>query len=111
LRIRRDATLCIDCAKCAKACPATLPVDRLVSIRSAECTWCLECVAVCPAEGALRMSAPGRRAVPAWMMAAAAAALFLGICGCAWWAGNWHTGLPDRVYVDLIPHAREFTHP
>jgi hypothetical protein len=45
------------------------------------------------------------------MMAAAAAALFLGICGCAWWAGNWHTGLPDRVYVDLIPHAREFTHP
>jgi polyferredoxin len=111
LRIRRDATLCIDCAKCAKACPATLPVDRLVSIRSAECTGCLECVAVCPAEGALRMSAPGRRAVPAWMMAAAAAALFLGICGCAWWAGNWHTGLPDRVYVDLIPHAREFTHP
>src|SRR5579864_8680764 len=27
MRIRRDATKCIDCAKCAKACPAALPVD------------------------------------------------------------------------------------
>jgi len=32
LRIRRDANLCIDCGKCARACPAMLPVDRLVSI-------------------------------------------------------------------------------
>jgi len=111
LRIRREASLCIDCAKCAKACPALLPVDRLVSIRSAECTGCLECVAVCPAEGALRMSAPRRRAVPAWMIASAAALLFLGVCGYARWAGYWHTDLPERVYFDLIPHAREFTHP
>src|SRR5208337_75075 len=72
LRIRREASLCIDCAKCSKACPALLPVDRLVSIRSAECMACLECVAVCPADGALRMSAPCSRPVPAWMIASAA---------------------------------------
>ena len=111
LRIRREASLCIDCAKCAKACPALLPVDRLASIRSAECTACLECVAVCPAEGALRMSAPRSRPVPAWMIAATVAVLFLGICGFARWAGYWHTDLPERLYFDLIPHAREFTHP
>jgi len=111
LRIRREASLCIDCAKCAKACPALLPVDQLAIIRSAECTGCLECVAVCPAEGALRMSAPRRRTVPAWMMGAAAAVLFLGICGYARYAGYWHTDLPERVYLDLIPHAREFVHP
>lgn len=34
-RITRDETACIDCAKCAKACPSALPVDRLVEIRSA----------------------------------------------------------------------------
>ncbi|MGD0360598.1 MAG: 4Fe-4S binding protein [Bryobacteraceae bacterium] len=111
LRIRREASLCIDCAKCAKACPAMLPVDKLVSIGSAECTGCLECVAACPAEGALRMSAPGRRPVPAWMIASAAAAIFLAICAYARWAGYWNTELPERVYLDLIPHAREFTHP
>jgi Na+-translocating ferredoxin:NAD+ oxidoreductase RNF subunit RnfB len=60
LRIRRDPSLCIDCAKCAKACPAALPVDRLITIRAAECTGCLECVAVCPAAGALCLSAPAR---------------------------------------------------
>ena len=40
LAIRRDSAVCIDCAKCARACPAALPVDRLVTVRSAECTVC-----------------------------------------------------------------------
>ncbi|HTQ55390.1 MAG TPA: 4Fe-4S binding protein [Bryobacteraceae bacterium] len=111
LRIRRQAALCIDCAKCAKACPARLPVDQLVTIRSAECTGCLECVAVCPADGALEMSAPRRRRVPVWAIACAAALLFVGICGYARLAGHWNTNLPERAYFDLIPHAQEFTHP
>ena len=56
LRIRRNQTACIDCGKCAKACPSALPVDKLVQIRSAECTGCLECVAVCPSRDALALS-------------------------------------------------------
>jgi polyferredoxin len=111
LRIRREASLCIDCAKCAKACPAALPVDKLVSIRSAECTACMECVAVCPAEGALLMAAPRRRAVPAWMIATAAAALFLGGYAYANWTGHWQTELPQQMFAYLIAHAQEFTHP
>jgi polyferredoxin len=111
LRIRRQEALCIDCGKCAQACPAALPVDKLVSIRSAECTGCLECVAECPAAGALMMAAPRRRPVPAWAMAVGVAALFLGICGLAQWAGYWRTELPSDIYFRLIPHANEFTHP
>jgi polyferredoxin len=111
LRIRREASLCIDCGKCAKACPAGLPVDKLIAIRSAECTGCLECVAECPAAGALMMSAPRGRRVPAWAMAVGVAVLFLGICGMAQWAGYWRTDLPSEVYFRLIPHANEFTHP
>ena len=65
-RIRRDADACIDCAKCAKACPSLLPVNRLVTVKSAECTGCLECVTVCPAQGALRLSAGRSRAIPTW---------------------------------------------
>lgn len=111
LRIRRDEALCIDCGKCAKACPSALPVDKLIQIRSAECIGCLECVAECPAAGALMMAAPRKRRVPAWAMAAGVAVLFLGICGAAQWAGYWRTDLSSETYFRLIPHANEFTHP
>lgn len=111
LRIRRVEALCIDCAKCAKACPSTLPVDRLVTIRSTECLGCMECVAACPAAGALLMSAPRQKRVPAWAIAAGTALLFLGITGYARWSGHWSTPLPGRVYWELIPRANEFTHP
>jgi polyferredoxin len=111
LRIRRDPSICIDCGKCAKACPSALAVDRLITIRSAECTGCLMCVADCPAAGALMMAAPRKRRVPAWAVAAGVAILFLGIGGFARWTGHWHTNLPGRMYFELIPHANEFTHP
>jgi polyferredoxin len=111
LRIRRVPDLCIDCAKCAKACPSTLPVDRLITIKSPECIGCMQCVAVCPAEGALFMSAPARKRVPAWAVAAGIAALFLGTYALARWTGHWNTDLPAGVYFELIPHANEFEHP
>jgi polyferredoxin len=125
LRIRREASACIDCAKCAKACPSALPVDKLVTIKSAECTGCLECVAVCPAQGALQMSlpmwgqvsnparprAPRPRTLPAWATAAGIAALFFGIVGFAKTAGYWQTAVPTAVYQHLVPHADQATHP
>ena len=111
LRIRRNPQACIDCAKCARACPSALPVDKLVSIKSAECAACLECVAVCPAQDALALGAPRRRAVPAWAMAAGIAVLFFGITGYARLTGHWETHLPDSVYQQLVPHANEATHP
>ncbi|MCC7175063.1 MAG: 4Fe-4S binding protein [Bryobacterales bacterium] len=110
-RIRRSPEACIDCAKCAQACPALLPVDKLITVRSAECTGCLECVAVCPAAGALWMSAGKRRRIPAWAMAAGIAVLFLGVVGYARWTGHWTTEIPARVYGELIPRAHEFSHP
>jgi polyferredoxin len=111
LRIRRDASLCIDCGKCAKACPSALPVDRLVRIRSAECTGCLECVAECPAAGALMMGAPRRKRVPAWAIAAGDAMRFRGVVGYARWTGHWTTDLPSRVYFDLVTRANDLQHP
>jgi polyferredoxin len=110
LRIRRHAALCIDCAKCAKACPSALPVDRLVTIRSAECLGCMECVAICPAAGALEMSAPRRTRVPSWAVAAGVALLFLGVTGYARRTGHWRTDLPSRIYFELVAGAGEFSH-
>ena len=111
LKIRRDVELCVDCAKCAKACPSALPVDRLITIQSAECIGCMQCVAVCPAEGALYLSAPRRRRVPALAVGAGVAALFIGTYLIARVSGHWDTNLPGSVYFQLIPHANEFRHP
>lgn len=112
LRIQRRAETCIDCGKCAKACPARLPVDRLVQIRSAECIGCLECVAACPVADTLEMRATGvKRPVPAWAMAAAIVLIFCGATGWAMWAGHWQTHVPDEAYRELIPRAHEFSHP
>jgi polyferredoxin len=111
LRIRREASLCIDCGKCAKACPSALPVDRLVTIRSAECTGCMQCVAECPAAGALFLSAPARRRVSPWTVAAGTVGLVAGVWVFGLWTGHWHTELPERLYYELIPRANEFGHP
>ena len=120
LRIRRNQNTCIDCAKCSKACPSALPVDKLVQIRSAECTGCLECVAVCPAKDALAISAvlppvarhPIRgKAVSAWTIAAAIALLFFGVTSYAKLTGHWNTQLPQQLYFELVTNASNAQHP
>jgi polyferredoxin len=116
MRIRRNASACIDCGKCAKACPSALRVDQLVSIKSAECTGCMECVAVCPAQGALQLAPlPVRRQdrplMPMWAMAAGIALLFFGIVGFAKSNGYWTTNIPRSIYLALVPNADAASHP
>jgi polyferredoxin len=128
-KIRRDTEACIDCGKCNKACPAQLPVDRLVQIRSVECTACMECIAVCPAENALQLSlAPRkmrstedppaiaaaarwrRRALRPRTLAAVLALVFFGLIGAARMTGHWQTNISREIYMDLVPNAENFDH-
>ncbi|MBX5496091.1 MAG: 4Fe-4S binding protein [Bryobacteraceae bacterium] len=116
LWIRRNKDKCIDCGKCAKACPSHLPVDTNVSMHSAECLGCLECVTVCPAEGALDLSLLGRRPAgrvrtePLWL-AGAVIRIFLGAVGYAKLTGHWDSPIPPSLYHQLIPNAAEYSHP
>ena len=122
VKIRRDPEACIDCAKCARACPAGLPVDQLVQIRSVECTACMECVAVCPAQDALQFSLPPRRAAaPAqrWFrrtvgplaLACILAYIFFGMVLYARATNHWQTNIPRAIYMNLVPHVNEVSHP
>ena len=113
-RVQRDSSACIDCGKCAAACPASLPVDKLLSIKSAECTACLECLAACPARDALWAGPVGLRSkprLPEWALAAGMALLFLGIIGYAKVTGHWNGDIPAQVYADIVPHADQASHP
>jgi polyferredoxin len=111
VRIFRKEESCIDCGKCAKACPALLPVDRLVQIRSAECLGCMECVAVCPAESTLGIGISPRRWVRPSVYAAIIAAVFLSTVGIAKLTGHWDSQIPRQMYERLIPNASEYGHP
>jgi len=121
-KIRRDEEACIECGKCAKACPQNLPVDHLLQIRSAECTACMECVASCSTQNALQFALPPRAATPVaqrWTgrilspIAAAfvLAALFFGGVGLARATHHWQTNISDDTYRELIPNVDTDSHP
>jgi polyferredoxin len=122
IKIRRDADACIDCAKCAKACPSGVAVDKLVQIRTVECTACMACIAVCPAENALQLALPARKAAtPAerWrrrvlspaVICGLLAYIFFGLVLFARTTNHWHTSMPKSVYMQLVPRANQLTHP
>ena len=121
LKIRRDTERCIDCGKCARACPAGLPVDRLQQVRSAECLACMSCVAACPVESGLQFAlAPRathdatsrwrRRVMGPAATAAAIVALLVGIVVVAHVSGHWRTPQPRQRYLELIRHAADWQH-
>jgi len=111
LRITRNASSCIDCGACARACPSYLPVDKLIQIKSAECIGCQACVDACPVADTLWMQAPARRRVSKPALAALAVGLFVFTVGLAKISGHWQSEIPDETYFRLIPNASEFDHP
>jgi len=122
IKIRRDQEACIDCGKCAKACPAGIQVDQLVQIRTVECTGCMECVASCSTQDALQFALPPcrattpaerwrRRVIAPLVFSAALAYIFFGVVLFARATNHWQTNLPRSVYMQLVPRANQLTHP
>ncbi len=96
-RIRRHIPSCIECGKCARACPAGLPVNRLLTVHSDECSLCLECVQACPVADTLAVQTiyPRRRVRPV-VIALAITGIFLLIMLYGELSGHWQSDVTPR---------------
>ena len=98
LRVKRDEASCTSCGKCARVCPAAIPVDRMMEVTQARCIGCTDCVGVCPKlkEGAL-LWGPPRWMGGNWPRPALVAILLF--CLGAAVAGAYLVPLPSFVTV------------
>jgi ferredoxin len=107
-KVTRTPEACTDCGMCAQVCPSGLPVDRLLRVRSDECTGCVDCVRSCPVEGALDFALPSiapepRRRLSPVRVAALVLVLFFVPVGIAKLTGTWKTSVTDAEYRLRIP--------
>ncbi len=91
--VTRDAGACVACGRCAKACPAGLPVDGSLRVSSPECQGCAECLNACPVAGCLTLRLAGR-AIPWWTLAAGSLAVIVGASVLAEALGLWQSPIP-----------------
>ncbi len=113
-RIRRDADKCIDCARCAKACPSFIKVDQIKIVVSDECSGCLDCVDVCPVNGALEPFIGGRkRRISARTWAVALIIVFWGALFIFKTVGPWKNSITVQEYQYHIEkmNGTQYTHP
>ena len=94
LGIRRDASTCIDCGRCDKACMMNVEVATADVVTSSECISCNECVNACPVKGALTVQAPARKRFSALASTAVVAAVLVAIVGGATLAGDFQWRQP-----------------
>ncbi|POT57817.1 electron transporter YccM [Citrobacter amalonaticus] len=118
VKIRRNADSCIDCGKCAKNCPSRIPVDKLIQVRTVECTGCMTCVESCPVASTLTFSLhtpPGntdkrQSALSGMMMTVLLLGIVFAAVGFAVYAGVWESPVPENLYFRIIPQAGMIGH-
>ncbi|MGO9481428.1 MAG: 4Fe-4S binding protein [Candidatus Kryptoniota bacterium] len=111
-KIRRVNQTCIDCGKCADACPSLLPVDKLDVVNSAECTACYSCVEVCPIKNTLKFSASRRsKGLSQKQYAFLLLGVYFGIIGVAMAFGLWQNSISGSEYIQLFKHMESIAHP
>lgn len=111
-KIRRDAASCIDCGRCARACPSRIRVDRVRTVISDECTTCLSCVDVCPVANTLNLQTPlRRRVVRPRLVAVGVVVIFMTVTGIGMLTGYWHNDVPMATYQQHYPNLHMLGHP
>ncbi|MDP2646266.1 MAG: 4Fe-4S binding protein [Desulfobacterales bacterium] len=99
-RIVRNSQICIDCERCAKACPYHLPVDKKECVLSPECNGCMDCTLACPVNKTLEMKTKGM-GKRVWSLAKLGTLLvivFVGLVYTARITGHWKSSVTDQEF-------------
>ena len=99
VKVTRNASSCIDCELCTKACPSNIRVHAASKVWSDECMSCLQCVEVCPVKETLELKImPARARVPNWVFGALVAGIFVAVTGLAMVTGYWTNSITAEEY-------------
>jgi polyferredoxin len=99
-KITRNASTCIDCVLCTKACPAAINVHSAGRVSSDECTGCYRCVEACPVKNTLQMkTVAGDVAIPSWVFGTLVAGIFVACTGMAMLTGHWRNEIGKEEYA------------
>ena len=113
-RIRRNAETCIDCAACAKVCPAFIKVDKIKEVVSDECSGCMACVDSCPIKQTLLIHPVRKKtAISSRAWAAALLIVFWGSLLGFKFLGPWQNSVTKEQYIQYMAgiEAGQYQHP
>ncbi|MDP3149924.1 MAG: 4Fe-4S binding protein [Ignavibacteria bacterium] len=110
-KIKRNASSCIDCGLCAKACPSTIKVDKVKIIISDECTTCMSCVDACPVADTLYLQPVKTKIViKKRRVAYGIAGIFLIITAIGVIGGKWQNQITKKEYLLLNKNIERIGH-
>lgn len=111
-RIKRNPSTCIDCARCARVCPSSIKVDKVLTVVSDECTSCMQCLDACPVADTLELKgAVGGRVINKKLVGVGVIATFLLIAGAAMLTGQWQNNISREEYLYHQQYLKGYGHP
>ena len=111
-KIKRNTISCIDCGLCAKACPSFIKVDKVIIVRSDECSSCLNCIDVCPVADTLEVkNVFGNKTVSKRVIAFGIVLIFIAVTGIGMLTGHWRNNVTKEDYLTIHKNLDSIGHP